>query len=126
MQAIEHKNCTCQSIIDELEEIEPFVALNAIRCSSHPLSDQALNENFPKFVEELYIRLRGGADTYGDSSLVRKASEIIREQRQEARDISGWGFILDCRLAALEAVIVKLEALTDDPQALLSLIEPEK
>ena len=71
----------------------------------HPISDRKISEDFPQFVAELEARLRKGAEQYGDSSFNLEVLKIVAELKQEAMDITGWGFILWDRLNELEKLI---------------------
>ena len=55
-------------------------------------------------------RLAVGERDYGDTSFSREPAELIEEIRQECRDIAGWGFILDQRLAKVAAKLTELES----------------
>ena len=73
----------------------------------HPVSDQAINEDFPRFVEEIRKRLWVGADSYGDGSFSKDPVELLNEIENELLDVAGWGFITFCRIRELKK---KLEA----------------
>jgi hypothetical protein len=95
--------------------------------SNTPISDLALQTDFPDFVTALAARLRVGADdanwrdyvtdlaaklhhsksVYGDGSFHLSPLEYVRETIAEAVDIGGWPFLMystrpELREAALE------------------------
>lgn len=67
----------------------------------HPISLDALENHLPEFYAQLHHRLRRGMEEYGDTSFLRPCEELIDELSQEALDLSGWSFILWCRLRKL-------------------------
>ena len=67
-----------------------------------------LNDAFAEFFAAVDARLEAGAKIYGNRSFSRAPAELIREIRDECRDVAAYAFILDCRLAALEAAAESL------------------
>ena len=67
----------------------------------HPISSDAIERLYPKFSAEVVGRLKAGAKDYGDRSFTETPEKLLHEMQQEAMDITGWGFILWCRLEAL-------------------------
>ena len=63
-----------------------------------PLSDVAIETQFPRFVESLRARLEVGRQEYGDRSLMRAPEELLGELAEEAMDLAGWGFMLWTRI----------------------------
>ena len=69
-----------------------------IRPGATPVSDSALETQWPRFTEEVHARLLKGARAYGDGSFSKSPAKLCEEIRQELDDVMGWGFILWCRL----------------------------
>ena len=67
----------------------------------HPISSDAIERLYPRFSAGVLKRLQDGAREYGDKSFSESPITLLREMQQEASDITGWGFILWCRLEAL-------------------------
>lgn len=63
-----------------------------------PSRDDRANEYFAKVRD----RLDKGAGVYGDSSYSRDPLDLLREVREELYDVSGWAFVLEQRLLAME------------------------
>ena len=78
--------------------------------NGHPISDERIALDFPEYVRLLAKRLRQGADSYGDGSFHRPSHELCGELAQEALDISGWGFVLWCRISEMERKLKEIEA----------------
>ncbi len=66
--------------------------------SLSPLSDEALDTQFPDFIRQVRGRLDQGRREYGDSSLQRSPADLLGELAEECLDIAGWGFILWARI----------------------------
>ena len=66
-----------------------------------PKSDIAI-DMFDRFCYEVRQRLVLGKETYGDSSFEKPLANIVEEIRQEALDLTGWSFILYCRIDELQ------------------------
>lgn len=77
--------------------------------SQTPISDRALETDWPDFVTSLSARLRVGAKTYGDKSFTRPLSELLEEIEQELLDQAGWAFIAYCRLQEMKRALSKEE-----------------
>jgi hypothetical protein len=75
----------------------------------HPISDEKIAFDFSEYTRILIKRLKDGADAYGDGSFTRPADEVAGEMAQEAIDISGWGFVLWCRISDLQKRLAKAE-----------------
>ena len=54
-------------------------------------------------------RLAQGERDYGDKSFSRDPAELIDEIRCELRDVAGWAFVLDQRLAKVAAALDALK-----------------
>jgi hypothetical protein len=67
-----------------------------------------LDDAFAEFFAAVDRRLEAGAKVYGNRSFSRAPAELIREIRDECRDVAAYAFILDCRLAALESAAESL------------------
>lgn len=67
------------------------------------MTEREQDDALVNFLHEVGNRLDRGAVTYGNRSFSKAPATLIREIRDELRDVAGWAFILDCRLAALEA-----------------------
>lgn len=61
-------------------------------------SEQAIESEWPQFVDLVHSRLRVGAVEYGDTSFNRDPVELLDEIDQELADVAGWSFILRCQL----------------------------
>lgn len=70
-----------------------------------PISDQAINEDFPRFIGRVSERLKRGAQAYGDKSFSREPLELTGEMKEEIEDICGWGFINWRRLDRIERAL---------------------
>jgi hypothetical protein len=58
-----------------------------------------------QFWLRLRERLEAGARTYGEASFQRHATELAAEIEEELLDVSGWAFILWCRLRRLRGCL---------------------
>lgn len=63
-----------------------------------PLSDNAIEWDFPRYIDQLRLKLEKGKRDYGDSSLSLSPDRLIAELQAEALDFSGWGFLLWLKL----------------------------
>lgn len=72
---------------------------------THPISNRAIGEDFPIFINMLVDRLRAGADQYGDASFSKDPKQLLDEIQQELLDISGWSFVLFCRIREMRRAI---------------------
>ena len=70
--------------------------------SAHPVSDDKIQNEYPKYVADIKSRLLSGADTYGDTSFSMAPEKLVSEIQQEVLDISGWAFMLWDRLNTLK------------------------
>jgi hypothetical protein len=75
-----------------------------------PISDAAIKNDFPVWIENQYSRLKGGRDNYGDESFRKDPISSILEVMGELEDVSGWSFLLWCRCRRL---IENMEAASD-------------
>lgn len=66
------------------------------------VSRDAITRLFPLYSNHLFDRLRIGAENYGDSSFGKGPDELLNEVQEELLDVSGWAFILWCRIAQLQ------------------------
>jgi hypothetical protein len=78
--------------------------------SSSPISEEAIGNLWPVFTEAVLSRLDTGAREYGDESFGRDPVELAGEIEQELMDVTGWSFVLFCRMKRLEKKIAALEA----------------
>lgn len=78
--------------------------------SDTPKSDAAIKQ-WPIYTEEVFSRLDGGRQSYGDSSFECPLMKLATEIQMETTDISGWGFVLWQRVEALKPKIAELERL---------------
>jgi hypothetical protein len=60
---------------------------------------------FPTFAELVRRRLESGRRAYGDRSFAADPRELIGELQQEALDLAGWGYVLFCRLEAMQRAL---------------------
>ena len=51
-----------------------------------------------EFELAMTLRLQKGHQNYGDKSFSRDPAELLREIQEELLDISGWGYIVWCRM----------------------------
>ncbi len=56
-------------------------------------------DDFQYFVASVLGRLQKGQETYHGRSFSSEPHALIEELRDELRDVAGWAFVLDCRLA---------------------------
>ena len=73
---------------------------------------------FEDFVEDVRQRLDAGAREYGQQSFEREPADLVEEIRQELRDVAGWAYVLDQRLARIQAKARKLAAPPNDDDPL--------
>jgi hypothetical protein len=52
-------------------------------------------------------RLLIGAETYGDTSFGASPDKLLDEIQQELLDVSGWAFILWCRIQELQQKLME-------------------
>lgn len=73
-------------------------------------STAALGEGWSRYTDEVLARLKKGAAEYGDRSFGKSLLGLIREMKQEAADVSGWGFIVWYKLDSMERKLSGLES----------------
>ncbi len=66
-------------------------------------------ERYMAFEAQLRIRLRDGFETYGDISFKTPLMATVLELEKEAMDLTGWGYILWCKLQDLKEKIHDFE-----------------
>lgn len=66
------------------------------------VSRDAITRLFPMYSAQLCDRLRIGAEQYGDTSFGKGPDQLLNEIQEELLDVSGWAFILWCRIAQLQ------------------------
>lgn len=76
-----------------------------------PISVDAIVRKWPMYQCMVRDRLLIGARTYGDSSFTRPPGELLAEIAEELMDVTGWAFILWCRIHDLQQ---ELKERTDD------------
>ena len=86
-QRSQHTEKSSMSFGDDIHEREP---------APDPLAA------WPAFAESVRKRLEAGRAAYGDKSFERPPAELVAELQQEALDLAGWGFVLWCRLEAMQ------------------------
>jgi hypothetical protein len=59
----------------------------------------------PEYFEAVRARIMKGAMTYGDRSFSKAPADLIDELKQDALDLAGWGFVLFCRLEAMQEAL---------------------
>ena len=69
---------------------------------SNVISRDAVVRKWPMYECLVRDRLLVGADLYGDTSFTRPPNELVKEIAEELLDVSGWAFILWCRIQELE------------------------
>lgn len=72
------------------------------------ISIDAIKNKFPVFFEEIRKALIGGATTYGDRSFTLTIDNLLSEVEKELVDISGWSFVLWCRIRELRNQVNKV------------------
>jgi hypothetical protein len=74
-------------------------------------------DDFQHFAVSVSERLQKGEQSYQGRSFSAEPRALIGEIRDELRDVAGWAFVLDCRLArvaeALEQASVTTASETD-------------
>jgi len=78
--------------------------------SATPVSDTAIQTQWPVFAKTVRHRLEVGARAYGDASFRLPADRLAEEIDQELLDVMGWGFILWRRVQVLMEELRELEA----------------
>jgi len=63
---------------------------------------------FNKFTETVEKRMEKGHIEYGDGSFSRDPLELMNEIQEEIEDISGWSFVLWCRLNDLKKQLANI------------------
>lgn len=72
----------------------------------HLTLEWSRSAEWQEFAAAVESRLAQGARDYGDKSFSREPAELIEEIRQELRDVAGWAFVLDRRLATMARALV--------------------
>lgn len=75
-----------------------------------PISDAAIEEDWPTYARRVHQRLVKGAETYGDGSFLTSPTSTINELLAEAEDLAGWGFIIWWKLWKMRERLKELEA----------------
>ena len=75
------------------------------RKSDTPISDQAIREEWPRWMQDGLARLESGKLAYGDKSFSEDPLKLIEEADQELQDNHLWSFILHCRLMKLKRAL---------------------
>ncbi len=70
-----------------------------------PVSNDAICRRWPMYEANVRDRLLIGAQTYGDKSFIEAPDRLIKEILEELMDVSGWAFILWCRMQDLQEKI---------------------
>jgi hypothetical protein len=68
-------------------------------------------EDFRQFAVAVTERLRKGEETYRGYSFSAEPRALVEEIRNELRDVAGWAFLLDCRLARVADELSVLHSL---------------
>lgn len=71
------------------------------------ISKDAITRIFPLYSAHLHDRLRIGAEVYGDSSFGKGPNVLLNEIQEELLDVSGWAFILFCRIQQLQEKLIE-------------------
>ncbi len=66
-------------------------------------------ERYMTFEAQLRIRLRDGFETYGDVSFKTPLMASLSELEKEALDLTGWGYILWCKLQDIKEKVTDFE-----------------
>ncbi len=77
--------------------------------TSSVISEAAIRDLWPIFVEETLARLINGVREYGDSSFGRTPLELSQEIGQEQSDVLGWNFILWVRQRRIGLILQAAE-----------------
>ena len=77
--------------------------------TSTPVSDTALIEDWPVFVNTVLTRLHQGKKAYGDGSFSLDPKELLEEVSQECLDQAGWSFICWRRIQKMLVAIKEVE-----------------
>lgn len=67
-----------------------------------PISRDAICRKWPMYEAQVRYRLLAGAQQYGDNSFTRPPSELLKEIAEELMDVTGWAFILWCRVQEMQ------------------------
>ena len=62
-------------------------------------------DNFDAFTAAIRKRLEAGRVEYGDASFDLPPARLIEEIRQELRDVAGWAYVMDVRLARMAEAV---------------------
>jgi hypothetical protein len=74
----------------------------------------SMHAAFDRFVDEVKARLERGRVTYRDRSFSREPAVLVEEIRDELRDVAGWAFVLDCRLARAADALSRLRSFNSE------------
>lgn len=100
---VEGAQCCIRDMLHEELIIEGETRVSTQSSETLEWSRAAEWQEFAAAVES---RLAQGARDYGDKSFSREPAELIEEIRQELRDVAGWAFVLDRRLATMARALV--------------------
>ena len=62
-----------------------------------------------EYQRRIRLRIKQGAQEYGDTSFLSSPLALIEEIQQEIEDIAGWGFLLWTRLERMKRLASKLD-----------------
>ena len=71
----------------------------------NPISRDAINRKWPIYQSQVRDRLCVGAEQYGDGSFTSDLDRTFNNIAEELLDVSGWAFILWCKLKTLQETI---------------------
>ena len=62
-----------------------------------------------EYQRRIRLRIKQGAQEYGDTSFLSSPLALIEEIQQEIEDIAGWGYIMWVRLERMKRLASKLD-----------------
>ena len=74
------------------------------------ISRDAICRLWPAYEALVRYRLLTGCTTYGDQSFKRPPSELLSEIAEELMDVTGWAFILWCRIQTIQQELMEKES----------------
>jgi hypothetical protein len=66
-----------------------------------------VDPRFDAFISSVASRVRTGKRAYGNRSFARPPTALASEIMEELEDVTGWAFILWCRIATLDKLLRK-------------------
>lgn len=72
-----------------------------------PISHDAIVRKWPMYQTMVRDRLLIGAEQYGDTSFGASPDKLLGEIQQELLDVTGWAFILWCRINELQQELME-------------------